>query len=49
MGRHCGWISLYAGIGGGAEAVILQEFDTNIKNLPNILKRKEFLEKQVVY
>ena len=40
MGRHCGWISLYAGIGGGAEAVILQEFDTNIKILTKHIKKQ---------
>ena len=40
MGRHCGWISLYAGIGGGAEAVILQEFDTNIKKLTKHIKEQ---------
>lgn len=29
MGRHCGDIALYAGITGGAECVLLPEFDTD--------------------
>ena len=40
MGRHCGWISLYAGIGGGAEAVILQEFSTDIQKLTKQIKEQ---------
>ncbi len=40
MGRHCGWISLYAGIGGGAEAVILQEFNVDIKKLTKQIKEQ---------
>ena len=31
MGRHCGDIALYAGITGGAECVLLPEFDTDIE------------------
>ena len=41
MGRHCGWISLYAGIGGGAEAVILQEFSTDIQKLTKQIKEQK--------
>ncbi len=33
MGRHCGWIGLVAGIGGGAEAAILPEFDFDMPAL----------------
>ncbi|MGB0921566.1 MAG: ATP-dependent 6-phosphofructokinase [Alphaproteobacteria bacterium] len=30
MGRHCGWIGLVAGIGGGAEAAVVPEFDFDL-------------------
>lgn len=33
MGRHCGWIGLVAGIGGGAEAAIVAEFDFDLADL----------------
>ena len=35
MGRHCGDIALYAGITGGAECVLLPEFDTDIEAVYN--------------
>lgn len=33
MGRHCGDIALYAGITGGAEAVLLPELDTDLDSV----------------
>tara|TARA_B100001093_G_C26744597_1_gene978251 strand:+ start:303 stop:1271 length:969 start_codon:yes stop_codon:yes gene_type:complete len=46
MGRNCGWISLFAGIGGGAEAVILPEFPTDIKKLAVQIKEQRSSGKQ---
>ena len=33
MGRHCGDIALYAGLAGGAEAVLVPEIDTNLNEV----------------
>ena len=33
MGRHCGDIALYAGIAGGAEAVLLPEVDRDVNSV----------------
>tara|TARA_Y100000991_G_C21942656_1_gene336025 strand:+ start:408 stop:1376 length:969 start_codon:yes stop_codon:yes gene_type:complete len=46
MGRNCGWISLFAGIGGGAEAVILPEFPMDIKKLAQQIKEQRSSGKQ---
>ena len=46
MGRACGWISLFAGIGGGAEAVILPEFPTDIEKLAQQIKEQRSSGKQ---
>ena len=46
MGRACGWISLFAGIGGGAEAVILPEFPTDIEKLASQIKEQRSSGKQ---
>lgn len=39
MGRNSGWIALYSGLAGGAEAVLLPEQDDNIDKL--VLRLKE--------
>lgn len=39
MGRHCGDIALYAGIAGGAEAMIVPEIPFNIDELINKMKK----------
>jgi len=46
MGRACGWISLIAGIGGGAEAVILPEFPTDLEKLAQQIKEQRSFGKQ---
>ena len=46
MGRECGWISLLAGIGGGAEAVILPEFPRNTAKLIKQIKEQRSSGKQ---
>ena len=33
MGRHCGDIALYAGLAGGAEAVLVPEIETNLNEV----------------
>ena len=33
MGRHCGDIALYAGVAGGAEAILIPELEYNINNI----------------
>ncbi len=39
MGRHCGYIALAAGIAGGAEAVVIPEFELNPEELAEIVHR----------
>lgn len=39
MGRHSGWIAIYSGLAGGAEAVLLPEQNDNIDDLINKLKK----------
>jgi 6-phosphofructokinase len=40
MGRHAGWISLYAGVAGGANAILLPEFPFELENLIAFLRRR---------
>jgi 6-phosphofructokinase len=40
MGRHAGWISLYAGLAGSANAILLPEFNLNIDNFVSYLQRR---------
>ncbi|MFZ1321703.1 MAG: ATP-dependent 6-phosphofructokinase [Ignavibacteria bacterium] len=40
MGRHAGWIALYSGIAGGADAVIIPEVKTKISDVIKILKSR---------
>ncbi|HLG19717.1 MAG TPA: ATP-dependent 6-phosphofructokinase [Bdellovibrionota bacterium] len=39
MGRHAGWLAAYAGIAGGADAVLVPEFPTKLQDLCNILRK----------
>lgn len=42
MGRNAGWITLYAGLAGGADAILLPEFDYNEEQfIEHLEKRKE--------
>lgn len=42
MGRNSGWITLFAGLAGGADAIILPEFDFDEeKFISHLLKRKK--------
>ncbi len=38
MGRHTGWIALYGGVAGGADAILLPEFPFDLKDLVRFLK-----------
>lgn len=40
MGRHAGWISLFAGFAGSANAILLPEFDVNIDEFINFLRNR---------
>ena len=40
MGRHAGWIALYAGIAGGADYIMLPERDTDVKDLCAAVRRE---------
>ncbi|MHB1411983.1 MAG: 6-phosphofructokinase [Thermoleophilia bacterium] len=40
MGRHTGWITVMAGIAGGADVVMLPEFDISVTEVCDILKRQ---------
>ena len=40
MGRHAGWITLYAGLAGNANAILLPEFKLDIDGLVEFLKRR---------
>jgi len=41
MGRHAGWISLFAGLAGSANAILLPEFDIDLDDfVQHLLKRR---------
>ncbi len=40
MGRHTGWITVMAGIAGGADVVMLPEFDISVAEVCDILRRQ---------
>lgn len=40
MGRHAGWIATYAGLAGGADAILIPEKPFKIKEVADIIKRR---------
>jgi 6-phosphofructokinase 1 len=40
MGRHAGWIALYAGIAGGADVILVPEKPFDLDNVCDILRRR---------
>ncbi len=46
MGRHAGWISLYAGLAGGANAILLPEFTVNIEDFVSFLRNRQQRERR---
>ncbi len=45
MGRHAGFIALEVGIGGGAEAILIPEEETNIDDLINFFSKEKRKQK----
>ena len=41
MGRHAGWMTLEAGLAGGASAILLPEEETDIEDLVKIIKNRD--------
>jgi 6-phosphofructokinase 1 len=41
MGRHAGWIALYGGMAGGADAILLPEIPFKIDRVANFIKERE--------
>ena len=41
MGRHAGWIALYGGIGGGANAILLPEIPFDINKVADAIKERD--------
>ncbi|MDD5072966.1 MAG: ATP-dependent 6-phosphofructokinase [Candidatus Omnitrophica bacterium] len=40
MGRHAGWIAMYAGIAGGADVILIPEIPINIDDVCAIIKKR---------
>jgi phosphofructokinase-like protein len=40
MGRHAGWIATYAGIAGGADAIVVPEFSVSVEEIVNIIQSR---------
>jgi len=43
MGRYAGWIALYAGVAGGADAILIPEIGFNLKNVAQHIMQREAL------
>jgi 6-phosphofructokinase 1 len=41
MGRHAGWISLYAGLAGNANAILLPEFKLDLDEFVDFLRKRQ--------
>lgn len=41
MGRYAGWIALYAGVAGGADVILVPEFEYEIDEIVRICKERE--------
>ncbi len=48
MGRHAGWISLFTGIAGGADAILLPEFDVDLTDLIAYLRHRSASKKSTI-
>jgi 6-phosphofructokinase 1 len=40
MGRHAGWIAAYAGIAGGADAIVIPEYSMSVEEICEIIDRR---------
>jgi 6-phosphofructokinase 1 len=43
MGRHAGWIALYAGVAGGADVILIPEIPFNLEKVAEQIKRRDQL------
>ncbi len=41
MGRYAGWIALYAGVAGGADVILIPEFDYEIDEVVRLIRERE--------
>ncbi|HMB90661.1 MAG TPA: ATP-dependent 6-phosphofructokinase [Rhodothermales bacterium] len=41
MGRYAGWIALYAGVAGGADVILIPEFEYDIKEVARVCRERE--------
>ena len=41
MGRYAGWIALYAGVAGGADVILIPEFEYEINEIVRVCKERE--------
>ncbi len=41
MGRYAGWIALYAGVAGGADVILIPEFDYEIDEVVRVIRERE--------
>lgn len=48
MGRHAGWISLFAGLAGSANAILLPEFDLDLTDFVDFLRRRSASKKSAI-
>ncbi|MDO8736801.1 MAG: ATP-dependent 6-phosphofructokinase [Thermoleophilia bacterium] len=41
MGRHTGWITVMAGIAGGADVILIPEYDVSVEETCDIIRRRQ--------
>ncbi len=41
MGRYAGWIALYAGVAGGADMILIPEFDFDIEEVARVCRERQ--------
>ena len=41
MGRHAGWIAAYSGLAGGADAILVPEYEMSVEALLDILRKRD--------
>ena len=41
MGRYAGWIALYAGLGGGADAILIPEIPYDLKKVAQSIQERD--------
>ncbi|MGV3492361.1 MAG: 6-phosphofructokinase [Ramlibacter sp.] len=41
MGRYAGWIALYAGVAGGADVILIPEFEYDVEEVARVCRQRE--------